>query len=159
MNTPVPPASSPIEIKVEGLDKSFGSNHVLRGIDLTVHRGEMVAIVGGSGCGKTVLMQHLIGHMHPDKGRVLLADQESEGSPLVDLSTLDEDGMDLLRTHWAVVFQRNALISGTVEENVALPLQLVNRASSGCMKDSSSSTARIPNSQSPRRRSSGLILS
>jgi len=112
----------PEEIRVEDLHKSFGSNQVLRGINLSVARGEMVAIVGGSGSGKTVLLHHMIGQMRPDRGRVQIADHEAQGAPLVDLSTLDEAGMDRLRIHWAVVFQRNALTSGTVEDNISLPL-------------------------------------
>ncbi len=135
--SPLPPGSGPIpgrspssatselfppEICVEGLHKSFKKNNVLRGVDLSVRRGEIVAIVGGSGCGKTVLLQHLIGQLRPDQGRVRLADHEASGSPLVDLSTLNEEQMDHLRIHWAVVFQRNALTSGTVEENISLPL-------------------------------------
>jgi phospholipid/cholesterol/gamma-HCH transport system ATP-binding protein len=116
---------STLEIRVEDLHKSFGSNQVLRGVNLSVRRGELIAIVGGSGCGKTVLLEHLIGQMNPDLGSVWLADHESPGAPLVDLSTLDEAGMDRLRIHWAVVFQRNALGSGTVEENISMPLQWV----------------------------------
>src|ERR1700683_5579478 len=115
----------PLEICVEDLHKSFGDNHVLRGVNLSVGHGEIIAIVGGSGCGKTVLLEHMIGQMRPDKGHIWLADHESKGSPLVDLSMLDEAGMDRLRIHWAVVFQRNALLSGTVEENISLPLLLV----------------------------------
>jgi phospholipid/cholesterol/gamma-HCH transport system ATP-binding protein len=115
----------PQEILVENLHKSFGDNHVLRGVNLSIQRGEIVAIVGRSGSGKTVLLQHLIGFLTPDQGRVMLADHESAGSPLVDLATLDEEGMDRLRIHWGVVFQQNALTSGTVEENIALPLQWV----------------------------------
>jgi phospholipid/cholesterol/gamma-HCH transport system ATP-binding protein len=95
---------------------------VLQGVDLSVRRGEIIAIVGGSGSGKTVLLQHLIGQLSPDKGRIRLADHEAPDSPLVDLASLDEAGMDHLRIHWAVVFQRNALTSGTVEENISLPL-------------------------------------
>jgi phospholipid/cholesterol/gamma-HCH transport system ATP-binding protein len=115
----------PLEIRVENLHKSFASNHVLSGINLSIHRGEILAVVGGSGSGKTVLLEHMIGQMRPDQGQVWLADHESPNSPLVDLSTLDEAGLDRLRIHWAVVFQRNALYSGTVEENVSLALQLV----------------------------------
>jgi phospholipid/cholesterol/gamma-HCH transport system ATP-binding protein len=117
--------STALEIRVENLKKSFGDNHVLRSVNLLVRRGEMVAIVGGSGCGKTVLLEIMIGQMSPDQGRILLADHESMGSPLVDLSTLDEAGMDRLRIHWAVVFQGNALLSGTAEESISLPLLLV----------------------------------
>ena len=88
--------------------------------------GELVALVGGSGSGKTTLLRHIIGLDHPDKGRVLVADHESQGSPLVDLGTLDATGMERLQRHWAVVFQGNALLSGvTVADNIALPLREV----------------------------------
>src|SRR5207249_3619807 len=97
-------------------------NAVLRGVDLVVRRGELAAIVGASGSGKTVLLKHLIGHLHPDRGRVLLADHESPDAPLVDLASLDEEATDRLRRHWAVVFQKNALFTGTVYDNIALGL-------------------------------------
>jgi phospholipid/cholesterol/gamma-HCH transport system ATP-binding protein len=122
---PASPPISPIEIRVEDLHKSFGSNHVLRGINLDIRSGEMVAIVGGSGSGKTVLLRHLLGDFAPDVGRVSIADHESPGAPLVDLATLDDQGMDHLRRHWAVVFQGNALFPGTVLDNIALVLREV----------------------------------
>lgn len=112
-----------MEIRAEGLRRSFGSHEVLRGIDLEIRSGDMVAIVGASGSGKTVLLDHLIGLLWPDEGRVLVADHNAKGSPLVELSTLDGDELDRLRLHWAVVFQRNALFSGTVFDNVALWLR------------------------------------
>lgn len=115
----------PVEIYIENLYKSFGDNHVLRGVDLSVGRGEIIAIVGGSGGGKTVLLENMIGQMRPDQGQVWLADHESQNSPLVDLSTLYEAGMDRLRIHWGIVFQSNALLSGTVEENISLALEWV----------------------------------
>ena len=111
------------EIVVEDLHKSFGDHRVLSGVNLTIHRGELVAVVGGSGSGKTVLLKLITGHLSPDQGRILVADHESSpeaDGPLRDLSTLDEDQMDRLRVHWAVVFQRNALLTGTVYDNLAL---------------------------------------
>lgn len=126
---PAPPAStgpSPAtEIRVEDLHKSFGSKVVLSGVNLEIQRGEMVAIIGGSGCGKTVLLRHMIGHFIADQGRVWVADHEREGAPLVDLATLGEKELDELRRHWAMVFQGNALFSGTVYENIALALEEV----------------------------------
>lgn len=110
--------SPPCEIQVESLHKAFDSAQVLRGVDLSIDRGELVAIVGGSGCGKSVLLEHIIGTLQPDEGRVLIADHALPGAPLTDLATLSNDEMDALRRHWAVVFQRNALFSGTVRENV-----------------------------------------
>lgn len=152
----------PIEIRCENIRKSFGSRVVLSGVDLVIRRGEMVAIVGGSGCGKTVLLEHMFAAMWPDEpptidddgkeeskasagevdddghesvaaawsgppSRVWIADHSRPYTPLVDLGELDDDGLDRVRAHWAVVFQRNALFSGTVEENVALWLREVAR--------------------------------
>jgi phospholipid/cholesterol/gamma-HCH transport system ATP-binding protein len=115
-----------LEIRIESLYKSFGSRRVLDDITLEVHRGEMIAIVGGSGNGKSTLLRLIIGLDRPDRGRVLVANHESVGSPLVDLSTLNATGMQSLERHWAVVFQNNALLSGrTVGYNIALPLQEV----------------------------------
>ena len=115
------------EIVVEDLHKAFRGFPVLEGIDLEIPRGDMVAIVGASGCGKTVLLHHIIAHLKPDRGRILVADHELPGSPLVDLATLDEMGLDRIRLHMAVVFQRNALFSATVYENIALWLREIKR--------------------------------
>jgi phospholipid/cholesterol/gamma-HCH transport system ATP-binding protein len=112
-----------VELRVENLHKSFGRNHVLRGVNLEIRRGELVAIVGSSGCGKTVLLKHMIGHLEADRGRVLVADHETAGAPLTDLATLSPSEMDRLRRHWAVVFQKNALFTGTVYQNIALGLE------------------------------------
>jgi phospholipid/cholesterol/gamma-HCH transport system ATP-binding protein len=120
-----PVEDHPLEIRIEDLHKVFDDNAVLRGVDLDVRRGEIAAIVGGSGCGKTVLLEHIIGQMQPDSGRVLVADHEETGSPLVDLAAIDDIRMDRIRVHWAVVFQRNALFTGTVYENLALWLREV----------------------------------
>jgi phospholipid/cholesterol/gamma-HCH transport system ATP-binding protein len=72
-------------------------------------------------------MRHIVGHFRPDSGRVLVADHEVADAPLVDLATLDDEGLDRLRAHWAIVFQHNALFSGTVYENIALGLREVKR--------------------------------
>jgi len=96
---------------------------VLRGIDLEIRSGEIVAVVGGSGCGKTVLLNHILGLLEPDSGRVLVADHDQPGAPLADLAALGEEGTNRLHTHWGVVFQRNALFSGTVFDNIALWLK------------------------------------
>lgn len=111
---------APVEIQITGLSKAFGDHQVLRGIDLEIRRGELVAIVGGSGCGKTVLLNHILGQMEPDVGTVQVADHEKENTPLVDLSRLSPGQMDTLHTHWGVVFQMNALFSGSVFDNIRL---------------------------------------
>lgn len=113
------------ELVAEKVHKSFGGHHVLRGISLEINRGELVAIVGGSGSGKTVLLRHFVGHFQPDSGRVLVTDHEAANAPLVDLATLDDEALDRLRRHWAVVFQGNALFPGTVYDNIALALREV----------------------------------
>jgi phospholipid/cholesterol/gamma-HCH transport system ATP-binding protein len=53
-------------IEIKGLEKSFGSQQVLRGIDLTIEDGETLAVIGQSGCGKSVLLKHIIGLLRPD---------------------------------------------------------------------------------------------
>jgi phospholipid/cholesterol/gamma-HCH transport system ATP-binding protein len=103
--------------------KGFGDHPVIRGVDLEVHAGEMLAIVGGSGCGKTVLMQTIIAHHRPEAGNVFAADHELESAPLVDVFELSEEELDHLRRHWAVVFQKNALFSGSVFENIGVWLR------------------------------------
>ena len=136
MNRPIPaqeprstredPAAASDEIRIDRLSKLFGGRRVLDGINLVVRRAEMIAIVGGSGTGKTTLLRIIIGLEHPDQGCVLLADHVSAGSPLVDLATLDPESMERLERHWGVVFQGNALLSGrSVEANIALPLREV----------------------------------
>lgn len=116
---------SQVELYVEHLSKSFGNKLALTDINLEARRGEIVAVVGTSGSGKTTLLRHLTGHFKPDRGRVLLADHDLNGSPLVDLATLDSAGMERLARHWAVVFQQNGLMSGTVYDDIALPLRVV----------------------------------
>ncbi len=118
-------AAKPVEIRVEGLCKSFDEHRVLRGVDLEIRRGDMVALVGGSGCGKTVLLNHVLGLTTPDAGRVLVADYAREDAPLVDLAELGNQQIDDIHTHWGTVFQSNALFSGTVFDNIALWLREV----------------------------------
>lgn len=115
----------PIELQTVDLSRSFGEKTVLREIGISISAGEIVCIVGASGSGKTVLLDLLIGLLAPSSGQVLVADHnhppDSAGQPpLVDITTLDDDALDLIRLHWGVVFQRNALFTGSVRENVAL---------------------------------------
>jgi phospholipid/cholesterol/gamma-HCH transport system ATP-binding protein len=126
---PSTPPRTP-EIVVQNLSKSLGGKEVLAGIDLRIDAGELLAIVGGSGCGKTVLLKHVTGQFRPDRGRVLVADHESPpgadgAAPLREVATLSEAQLDRLRVHWAVVFQRNALLTGTVLDNLAIELREV----------------------------------
>jgi phospholipid/cholesterol/gamma-HCH transport system ATP-binding protein len=120
------PRAASAEIRIEHLSKSFGSHRVLDDINLVVHSAEMIAFLGGSGTGKTTLLRHIMGLEHPDQGRVLLANHECVGSPLVDLAALNSESMERIERHWAVVFQGNALLAGrSVEANISLPLREV----------------------------------
>lgn len=105
-----------IAIRTEALHKSFGDNHVLRGITLDFPVGKTTVILGGSGSGKSVLMKHLIGLLQPDRGKVLV-----EGN---DIGGLDGKGLNTLRMSFGMVFQWAALFdSMTVGDNVAFPLR------------------------------------
>ncbi|CUW37301.1 ABC-type transport system [Magnetospirillum sp. XM-1] len=123
--------SEPVEIRIEGLTKAFDGHQVLRGVDLDIHAGAFIAVVGGSGCGKSVLLNHVLGLMQPDGGRVLVADPERTDGTLLDLAALDADRMADIHVHWGVVFQRNALFSGTVLDNIGLWLEEVGHMGQG----------------------------
>jgi phospholipid/cholesterol/gamma-HCH transport system ATP-binding protein len=123
------PKTAPVEIRAEDLHKAFNGHAVLRGIDTEIRSGDLVALVGGSGCGKTVLLNHFLALLTPDRGRVLVADHGQDGAPLVDLGDLDTLEIDRIHTYWGVVFQRNALFSGTVFDNIALWLQEIEHRS------------------------------
>jgi phospholipid/cholesterol/gamma-HCH transport system ATP-binding protein len=103
-------------IEVRDLWKSFGDNQVLKGISLTIERGETYVVLGGSGSGKTVLMKHVIGLFKPDRGSVHI-----DG---VEISSLTGKALTEARSVFGMVFQWAALFdSMTVYENVAFPLR------------------------------------
>jgi phospholipid/cholesterol/gamma-HCH transport system ATP-binding protein len=113
----------PPELEAIQLAKEFDGREVIRSINLAVARGQLLAIVGGSGSGKTVLLHMLAGLLAPTRGTVLVADHSHPEVPLVNLHAAGESLRDQIRLHWAVVFQRNALLSGSVYDNVALLLR------------------------------------
>ena len=108
-------------IKVEKLNKSFGSLQVLRDIDLSIDRGEVVSIVGASGAGKTTLLQLLGTLLRPDSGHIFYDD--------VDVSTLDEKALSRFRNrNVGFVFQfHNLLPEFTALENVCMPALIAGR--------------------------------
>lgn len=110
------------EIVAMDVHKSYNGREVLKGISATFRRGEITAIVGHSGSGKTVFLDHLTGLQSPDEGRgsIKVVHHGLKGLPLVELIGIDPDVLDEVRLFWAVVFQHNALFTGTVQDNIAL---------------------------------------
>jgi phospholipid/cholesterol/gamma-HCH transport system ATP-binding protein len=103
-------------IKIEGLEKSFGRNHVLRGVDLEIQTGETLTIMGGSGTGKSVLIKHMVGLLKPDKGRLFVDGEE--------ITKMGEDELFAVQKRFGYLFQGAALFdSMTVGENVAFGLK------------------------------------
>jgi phospholipid/cholesterol/gamma-HCH transport system ATP-binding protein len=105
-----------VVIQVRGLCNRFGTHSVHEGLDLDVHRGEIIGVVGGSGSGKSVLLRSIVGLHRPTGGEIRLLGE--------DLLTLAPDERAQLERRIGVLFQHNALFSSlTVGENVALPLR------------------------------------
>lgn len=103
-------------IEVRRLWSQFGHQVVHRDVSLTVHRGEILSIVGGSGSGKTVLMRQMLGLEKPVRGEILAFGHSLHGGDSAELQAL--------RNRWGVLFQEGALFSAlNVFENVALPLR------------------------------------
>ena len=63
-------------IELENIHKTFGQNHVLRGVDVSVKRGKSLVIIGGSGTGKSVTIKCILGLVTPDKGRITVDGQD-----------------------------------------------------------------------------------
>jgi phospholipid/cholesterol/gamma-HCH transport system ATP-binding protein len=103
-------------ISIRGLQKGFGNGtQVLRGLDLDIETGETLAIIGQSGCGKSVLLKHVVGLLTPDAGSVTIDGAE--------VHALDAKKLYALRQRFGFLFQGAALFdSMTVLENVALGL-------------------------------------
>jgi phospholipid/cholesterol/gamma-HCH transport system ATP-binding protein len=107
--------SAPV-IRVEHLVAQYGDNVILDDISCEVRRGEVFLIVGGSGCGKTTLLRHMIGLLRPSAGRILI-----EGD---DITCADEEELARIQRKLGVTFQAGALFGSlTLGQNVALPLE------------------------------------
>jgi len=100
-----------VSVQVRGIRKSFGSQEVLKGVDLEVRPGEIFVIMGPSGSGKSVLLKHIIGLETPDAGEILINGESVETEGIA------------AKYRMALVFQSGALLNSlTVGENVGLYL-------------------------------------
>ena len=103
-------------LHIRDLQKSFGSNHVLRGFNMDLFVGENLVIIGKSGSGKSVLVKCMVGLIEPDSGVLKILNQ--------DITVLEQKELDELRTEIGFLFQGSALYdSMTVRENLEFPLR------------------------------------
>jgi phospholipid/cholesterol/gamma-HCH transport system ATP-binding protein len=103
-------------IRIEDLHKSFDGLEVLRGVSFQIERGQILALIGRSGYGKSVLLKHIAGLMTPDQGRIFIDGE--------DICCLRGKTLERLRSRFAFLFQKGALFDSlTVFENVAFPLR------------------------------------
>jgi phospholipid/cholesterol/gamma-HCH transport system ATP-binding protein len=109
-------------IEVRDVKKSFGSLAVLQGVTFSVEKGEALCIIGTSGCGKSVLLKHLVGLITPDSGQIAIDGRNIAG--------LDERELMPVRRMFGMLFQSAALFdSMTVEENVGFVLNRERKSS------------------------------
>jgi len=102
-------------IRVKGLVKRFDDRVVLNGINLEVHPGETLVVMGSSGCGKSTLLRHMIGSLQPDEGSVEVLGHE--------ITHAGEQELNTVRKKIGILFQSGALFNSmTLRENVALPI-------------------------------------
>ncbi len=102
-------------VELVAVEKAFGTQKVLRGVDISLFEDETLVIIGRSGSGKSVTIKHMVGIENPDKGQVLVFGQ--------DMSTLSRKERDQTRLRMGYLFQSSALLNWmTIEENVELPL-------------------------------------
>jgi len=109
-------------IEIRDISKSFGALKVLNGLSLTIAKGEIMAVIGKSGGGKSVFLKHLIGLLRPDSGTI-----EIDG---IDIVTAKGQQLQRIREQFGVLFQGGALFDSlTVFENVAFPISEKTRLS------------------------------
>ena len=110
------PPTGPALVEITGLWTKFGRTVVHQDLNLQIHKGDILSIVGGSGTGKTVLLRQMLGLERPARGCVRVFGE--------DISKINPARLRLLRTHWGMLFQHGALYSAlTVFENIAQPMR------------------------------------
>ena len=103
-------------VRLEHVSKAFGALRVLDDVSLEIPAGEATVVLGRSGTGKSVLLKHIVGLLHPDAGRVFLGDQ--------DITALTPAALAIARRQIGFLFQNAALFDSiTVGDNVAFPLR------------------------------------
>lgn len=108
---------SKVILEIKNLNKSFGSNTVLRNFNLTLHEGENIAVLGKSGSGKSVLIKCIIGLLMPEKGEIWAFGDKN-------IPSLGQEELDIIRSKIGFLFQSNALYdSMTVRQNILFPLR------------------------------------
>ena len=110
------PSDAPDAIEFIDVHKAFGSNRVLRGLNLGIPEGQVSMILGPSGTGKSVCIKHIVGLLYPDQGDVIVAGRS--------IPSLSDDDLFELRKKFGVLFQDGALFGSlNLYDNVAFPLR------------------------------------
>lgn len=114
-------------IIIKDVVKSFDDRRVLDQISLEIMKGEIMVILGGSGCGKTTLLKHMIGQTRPDQGKVYISGK--------DITEVNSEEMDKIRRRFGMCYQQGALFSSmTVGENIALPMEELTKLNKNIIK-------------------------
>jgi phospholipid/cholesterol/gamma-HCH transport system ATP-binding protein len=115
MNTVATEPNTRPYVQVENLVARYGTRTILDGVSCSARRGEITVILGGSGCGKTTLLRHIVGLLTPASGRVLIDGR--------DLHSASEDEQEAILRNVGMSFQGGALFNSmTLEENISLPI-------------------------------------
>jgi phospholipid/cholesterol/gamma-HCH transport system ATP-binding protein len=105
-------------IRINNLHKSFVGNRVLRGVNLEIKEGETITIIGGSGCGKSVLLKHIVGLLKPEVGEIEIDGQE--------ITRLGMEELAEVQKKFGMLFQGAALFDSlTVGENISFGLRML----------------------------------
>ena len=114
-------------ISIRGVSMSYGARRVLDRVDLDVHRGEILVLLGGSGSGKTTLLKHVLGLAKPETGSITIHG--------VDITSCSLSELGAVRRRVGVAFQAGALFNSmSVEDNVALPLRELTQLADSTIK-------------------------
>ncbi|MEE8077092.1 MAG: ATP-binding cassette domain-containing protein [Candidatus Binatia bacterium] len=115
-------------IQILNLHKKFAGHQVLKGVNLMIETAKITTIIGGSGCGKTVLLKHLNALLVPDQGQIVV-----DG---VEISRLGQKDLNMIRHRFGVLFQGAALLdSMTLYDNVAFPLREKTKMDEGKIRN------------------------